>query len=207
MGVLKFPKLGLPQLWGPITLCADLLLIWSLKQGYSPHRKLSNGMLHTTCKQGNRGDSWLLMVKSQITNLTLGPSFGHNLCFKCPNGSWEPIFDIYVLRSFQWYKELFNLMGFDPCNCSLKIWESIGTLIHFGIHLGVGTHLGMWRFIRSHSPTLPTSWDVILRLPFWPAPLQALVLVASPRLGLRHLLSFLITFVILDLQSSSKEPQ
>jgi hypothetical protein len=26
MGVSKFPKLGLPQLWGPITLCADLQL-------------------------------------------------------------------------------------------------------------------------------------------------------------------------------------
>jgi hypothetical protein len=59
--------------------------------------------------------------------LTLDISFGHNLCFKYPNGSWEPILDIQVPRAFQWYKDLFNPMGFDPCNWSLKIWKSIGT--------------------------------------------------------------------------------
>jgi hypothetical protein len=30
-------------------------------------------------------------VESQIANLTPDLSFGHNLCFKCPNGSCEPI--------------------------------------------------------------------------------------------------------------------
>jgi hypothetical protein len=40
-------------------------------------------------------------------------------------------------------------MGFDPCNCSLKIWESIGTPTP-----KVGAHLGVWGFILSHSPTL-----------------------------------------------------
>jgi hypothetical protein len=65
------------------------------------------------------------MVRSQITNLTLGPSFGHNLCFKCPNGSCKLILDIYILRDFQWYKERLNPMSFDPYNCPLKIWESI----------------------------------------------------------------------------------
>ncbi len=58
-------------------------------------------------------------------NLTPDPSFGHNLCFICSNGLLEPILGIYVLRSFQWYKECFNPLSFDPCNCSLKIWESI----------------------------------------------------------------------------------
>jgi hypothetical protein len=81
-------------------------------------------MLHATCTQRNRGDSWLWMVGSQIANLTPDLSFGHNLCFKCPNGSCKFILDIYVLRGFQWYKELFNPMGFDPCNRFLKIWES-----------------------------------------------------------------------------------
>jgi hypothetical protein len=70
-----------------------------------------------------------LVVGSQIGNLILDLSFGHNLCFKCPNGSCKPILEIYVPRAFQWYKEIFHPMGFDPCNCSLKIWESIGTLI------------------------------------------------------------------------------
>jgi hypothetical protein len=33
---------------------------------------------------------------------------------KYSNGSYEPILDIYVLIMFQWYKELFNPMDFDP---------------------------------------------------------------------------------------------
>jgi hypothetical protein len=82
-------------------------------------------MSHTTCNLGNRGDSQLLVLKSQIVNLTFGPSFGHNLCFKCSNGSCEPISDIYVPTSFQWYKARLNPLSFYPCNRSLKIWESI----------------------------------------------------------------------------------
>jgi hypothetical protein len=37
-------------------------------------------------------------------------------------------------------------MNFDPCNCLLKIWESIGTPIP-----KMGVHLGVWGFIPSHS--------------------------------------------------------
>jgi hypothetical protein len=133
-----------------------------------------------TCK-GNRGDSRLLVVMTQIINLTPGLSFGHNLCFKYPNGSCKPILNIYVPRSFQWYKELFNSMIFDPCNCFMKIQESIETPIS-----KVGAHLGVWRFIPSHSSTLLGAWNATLRLHFWPAPLQAIALVANPRLGLRH---------------------
>ncbi len=94
VGVLKFSKLGLLQLWRPITLCEDLRLRWSLEQSFSPCWELSNGMWHATCTQGSQGDSWLLMVGSQIGNLIIHPSFGHNLCFKCPNESCEPIWDI-----------------------------------------------------------------------------------------------------------------
>jgi hypothetical protein len=101
-------------------------------------------------KQGNQGDSRLLVVGSQIGNLTSNPSFGHNLCLRCPNGSCEPIVDIYVPKSFQWYKELFNPIGFDPCNCFLKIRKSIVTLAP---NVG-GAHLGVWGFIPSHSPAL-----------------------------------------------------
>jgi len=154
-------------------------LRWSLKQSCSFCWKLSNGIWHATYTQGNQGDSWLLVVKSQIDNLTLGLSFGHNLCFKCPNGSCEPILDIYIPRDFQWYKEIFHPMGFDPCNRSLKIQKSIVTPTP-----KVAAHLGVWGFIPSHSPTLPRAWNVTPELHSCPAPLQALALVASSRLGL-----------------------
>jgi hypothetical protein len=124
MGVPKFSNLGLFQLWGPITFSADLLLRWDSNQSCSPYQDLSNGMWHTICTPRNRNDSRLLVVESQTVNLTPSPSFGHNLCIRCPNGSCEPIFDIYVPRVFQWYKKRLNLMNFDPWNFSLKIRES-----------------------------------------------------------------------------------
>jgi hypothetical protein len=127
MGVPKFPKLGLPQLWGPIILCANLRLKWGLKKRYSPCLDLFNSVLQAPCTRRNRVDSWLLVVENQTANLTLGLSFGHNLCFRCPNGLCNPILDIYVSIDFQWYKELFNTMGFYPCKRPLKIQESTGT--------------------------------------------------------------------------------
>jgi hypothetical protein len=121
------------------------------------------------------------MVGSQIANLIPNLSFGHNLCLKCPNGSCKLIFDIFVSRSFQWYKEPFKQMGFDPCDRLLKIWEPIGTPIP-----KKGVHLGMWGFTASHSFALLGTWDVTPRLPSWLATLQALTLVANPRLGLQQ---------------------
>jgi hypothetical protein len=49
--------------------------------------------------------------------------------------------------------------------------------------VATGTPLGVWGFIPSHSPTLLKEWNVTLELSSWPAPLQALALVANPRLG------------------------
>ncbi len=40
------------------------------------------------------------MVGSQIGTLTIGLSFGHNLCFKYSNGMCKPILHIYVPRVF-----------------------------------------------------------------------------------------------------------
>jgi hypothetical protein len=162
-------------LWGPITLCADLRLKWVLKQSCNPHWQLSNGMLHTTYTQGNHVDSQLLVVGSQIVNLIPDLSFGHNLCFKCSNGSCEFILNIYVSITFQWCEKLFNPMGFDHYNHCLKIQESIGTPTP-----KMGVHLGVWGIIPSHS-------FCILGLPSWPITLQALTLVTSPRLGLQQL--------------------
>jgi hypothetical protein len=64
------------------------------------------------------------MVGNQIETLTFGLSFSHNLCCKYSNGSCEPILNVYILRAFQWYNEIFNPMRFDPSNCSLKIQDS-----------------------------------------------------------------------------------
>jgi hypothetical protein len=58
-------------------------------------------MWHVNYAQVNQGDSWLLVVKSQIDTLILGLSFDHNLCFKYSNDSYEPILDIYVSKYFQ----------------------------------------------------------------------------------------------------------
>jgi hypothetical protein len=77
------------------------------------------------------------------------------------------ILDIYVSISFQWYKELFKSMGFDPCNRSLKIWESIwDSNSHNGNSLGS---------VRVHSLTLLAllgACEVTLELPSWLATLQ-----------------------------------
>jgi hypothetical protein len=180
LGVSKFLKLGFPQLCGPIMSCADLWLRSDLKQSYNPCQDLSHDMWNTTCTWVNRGD-FSLMIGSQIGSLTPGPSFGHNLCFKYPKGSCEPILNIYIPRYFQWYEELFNPISFGPWNCPMKIWDSIKTLTP-----KVGAHLGVWGFIPSHFPTILGAWNVTPRLHSWLAPLQALVLVVSPKLGLRH---------------------
>ncbi len=94
MGVPKSPKLKLLQLWSPITLRANLGSRCNLKQSCSPCRELSNNMSHAVCKQVNRIDSRLFMVVNQTSSLTSSPSFGHNLCFKCPNEQCEPILNI-----------------------------------------------------------------------------------------------------------------
>jgi len=84
-------------------------------------------MWHATYTQVSQRYSWFLVVGSQIGTLTTNLSFGHNLCFKYSNGMCEPILDIYVLWTYQWYKKLFNPMSFGLWNDYLKIRESIGT--------------------------------------------------------------------------------
>jgi hypothetical protein len=155
--------------FAPITLCADLQLEWGLKQSYICCQELSNDMSHATCTQGNRVDSRLLMVESQIANLTPNFPFGHNLCFKCPNGSCKPILNIHILISFQWYKELFNPLGFDLCNGTLNIWESIRTPIP-----KVEAPLGVWGFIPSHFLTLPGACGMTPGFPLGPQPCKPL---------------------------------
>jgi hypothetical protein len=126
-GVPKMSRFRLPGLHEVITFCSDLRLERVLKQTYSSPWELSNDLSHSPRAHRGRVDSWLLVVRSQIANLTPGPSFAHNLCFICPNGPYELIFDIYTFMAFQWYKKYPNARSFDPYNPTLKFWESFGT--------------------------------------------------------------------------------
>jgi hypothetical protein len=155
--------------------------------------KTFQNMWHPTCMQRSQGDSRFLMVKSQIDNLTPDPSFAHNLCFNHPNGSCEPISDIYVPRAFQWYNQLHNLMGFDPRNCFLKIQRSIMTP-----SLKVKAHLGVWRLNPSHFPTHLGAWDVTFRLPLLAHTL------ASPYFG-REPKARVVTLCVLLCEKEIKE--
>jgi len=101
VGVPKSRQMGLPRLWSPITLRADLRLQCGLKQSCSSRRELSNAMSHSRIRHQEEVDSRLFVVGSQTGNSTPGPSFGHNLCFRCPNEQCEPILDIYAPRAFQ----------------------------------------------------------------------------------------------------------
>jgi hypothetical protein len=173
--------LGLPQLWGRITSCANLWLQWHLKQSCSPCWDLFNGMPHVTFTHGNRVDSRLLVVGSQIVNLTPGHSFGHNLRYKCPNGRCEPILGIYASRALGCYKEHLKMRSFDPCNCTLKIRESFQDLN--------SQHGSSFGSVWVHSLTLfalPGACEVTLESSSWPATFQPFALVANPRLGLRQ---------------------
>ncbi len=130
------------------------------------------------------------MVGSQIANLIPSLSFGHELCFKCPNGSCEPILDIYVSITFQWCKGLFKARGFDLYNHCLKIRESTGIPTP-----NMGVHLGVWMFIFT-LPHTPGSFS-------WSNLLQTLTLVASPRLGLRQFLYDPIMYCFIQTITSS----
>ncbi len=127
MGVPKLSQFGLPGLWQLITPSSNLRSRWGLKQTCSSPWELFNSVSHSACTHRGRVDSRLLVVGSQIVNLTPGLSFVHNLCCRCPNGPCEAIFDIYASRPFQRYKEHLKARCFDPYNRVLNFWESYRT--------------------------------------------------------------------------------
>jgi hypothetical protein len=92
--------------WSPGTLGAHNSRLRNLiatrsNQTCSPRRDLSNDVSHSQFGGREEVDSRLLVVGSQIANLTPGPSFAHNLGCRCPNDQCEAIFDIYASRPFQ----------------------------------------------------------------------------------------------------------
>jgi hypothetical protein len=91
---------GLPKLWTAITPDCGVGSRRGLNQSCSPRRDLSNAMSHSRIGHREEVDSRLLVVGSQIASLTPGPSFAHNLGYRCPNDQCEAILDIYVSRPF-----------------------------------------------------------------------------------------------------------
>jgi hypothetical protein len=142
-------RVGVSGLWTPISPDCKVWSQCGLKQSCSSCRELFKAVLHSQIGNWEEVESRLLVVRSQIVNLTLGPSFGHNLWFKCSNEQCKPILDIYVSIAFQWYQKRNNPLRFDPSTCPLKFWGSTGTPSP-----KMGIALGVWGLTPSHSPTL-----------------------------------------------------
>jgi hypothetical protein len=117
-------SVGVPGLWELITLDCEVWSQRGLNQTCSSRRDLSNDVSHSQFGGREEVDSWLFVVGSQTANLTLGPSFAHNLGYGCPNGQGKAIFVIYASRPFQWHQEHLNSRCFGPCCRALNIRES-----------------------------------------------------------------------------------
>ncbi len=115
---------GVPGLWELITPDYQVWSQRGLNQSCSPRWDLSNDISHYEFGRWEEVDSRLLVVGNQIASLTPGPSFAHNLGYRCPNGQCEAIFDIYASRPFHWHQEHLNARCFGPCCWTLNIRES-----------------------------------------------------------------------------------
>jgi hypothetical protein len=107
-GVPKLSRVRVSGLWTATAPRPNLGSGRVLNQSCSSCWELSNAVSHFSRKRREEVDSRLLMVGSQIANLTPSSSFAHNLSYICPNGQCEAIFDIYVSRPFQWHQEHLN---------------------------------------------------------------------------------------------------
>jgi len=181
VGVPKFSQLGLPQLWGPITLRANLRLRWGLMKSYSHCQEFSNDVSHTTCTWGNRGDSWLLMVGSFIVNLTPDPSFGYNLCVKVSKWVMWAHFKILCSKSFSMILRTFPSNGFWPLQSLSK-----DSRVHWDSN---SQNVNSLESVRVHSLTLsctPKSMKCDSRVSYLARTFRTLALVTNPRLRSWH---------------------
>jgi hypothetical protein len=86
VGVPIFLELGLLQLWGRITS--------RLKQICSPRQEFFNDMLHALLHARKSNRFLTFNARESNYQFDFWPFFYHNLCFRCPNGSCEPILNI-----------------------------------------------------------------------------------------------------------------
>jgi hypothetical protein len=70
---------------------------------YNPQKDLSNGASHTLIEDHLTPTLRGFVVRSQIPNLILDPSFDHNSCISGLNEQYEGTLGIHILRPFQWY--------------------------------------------------------------------------------------------------------
>jgi len=137
---------GVPGLWEVITPDYEVWSRRGLNQTCSPCRDLSNDVSHSQFGRREKVDSRLFMVGSQSASLIPGPSFAHNLGYRCPNDQCEAILDIYASRPFQWHQEHPNVRCFELCCRALNIRESRRTPNpHFFQVLGFTPTLGQSR--------------------------------------------------------------
>jgi hypothetical protein len=115
---------GLSELWTTVTPNFRVRSQQGLNQSCSPCRDLFNAILHSRIGHREEVDSQRLVIGSQTTSLTPGPSFAHNLGCRCPNDQCEAIFNIYFSRPFQWHQEHPNSRCFAPCCRTLNIRKS-----------------------------------------------------------------------------------
>jgi len=117
-------SIRVPGLWELITPDCRVWLRQGLNQSCSPRRDLSNDISHSQFGGWEKVDSRLLVVESQTASLTPGPSFAHNLGYRCPNDQCEGILDIYTSRPFQRHQEHPNARCSGPCCRTLNIRKS-----------------------------------------------------------------------------------
>jgi len=166
-GVPKLSRFELSGLWALITSHPEFGSRQGLNQSCSSLQELFNNMSHFTCTHRNRVNSRLLVVGSQIASLTFGPSFDHNLCCRCPNGSCEAILDIYTSKPFQWYKKRINARCFDPCNHALSSQESRRTPKSHFRECEWRLHNSLKVGLRHTSFTMARTWGKPPPFPLW----------------------------------------
>jgi len=126
-GIPNLSWFGLPGLWTRITFRLELGSGQSLNQSCSSPRELFNDVSHFACTHQNQVDSWLLVVGSQIANLTPDLSFDHNLCCRCPNGYTRPFWTSTLQDLSNGIKNT-SMWGVLATKIALWVFESHGGL-------------------------------------------------------------------------------
>jgi hypothetical protein len=122
-----------------------------MKKTFSLWRGLYYIISHALFQRHLTPISWVWMIRNQIVNLTPSLSFVHNLNFKHSNEQCELIFNIYISRSFQWFKECPIWTLFTICIFIPKIENTMRRrlLLKWENHLGVLklTFSHLWEYV------------------------------------------------------------